>query len=183
MARNSIDIAEELLVLRARGGCVRSFAKLTGLWHPRLLRHAARYLRDPAAAEDVAQEVWLAISRGIRRLDDPARFAAWAYRIATNKCADHVRSEAAARRAAMAGVRTREVGTNEPGTGVVLRQALAAMPAERRTLLALHYLEGLSVGQLAEVFTVPTGTVKSRLYHARAELKLIIERNDDEEYR
>lgn len=183
MARGSVDIAEELLVMRAAGGCARSFSRLTDRWHARLLRHAARYLRDAAAAEDVVQEAWIAIARGMRRLDDPARFGPWAYRIATNKCADYVRSEAAQRRAAMAGGRNCTVDAEVDGASVELRRALAAMPSERRVLLALHYLEGLSVGQLAEVFAVPTGTIKSRLFHARAELKLIIERNDDEERR
>ncbi|UYV13019.1 MAG: RNA polymerase sigma factor [Phycisphaera sp.] len=183
MQRSSLDIAEDLVVLRASGGCVESFSTLTDRWHPRLVRHATRYLRDRAAADDVVQEAWLAISRGIRRLDDPARFGPWAYRIVTNKCADHVRSESAQRRVALASTPSDNGAVSDNESGGALRRAMAVMPAERRTLLALHYLEGLSVAQLAEVFAVPMGTIKSRLFHARAELKSIVERDNDEEHR
>lgn len=181
MRRSSLDIAEDLVVLRASGGCVESFTTLTDRWHPRLLRHATRYLRDRAAADDVVQEAWIAISRGIRRLDDPARFGPWAYRIVTNKCADHVRAESSQRRVALEGGAAENGAVSDDETEDAVRRAMAVMPAERRTLLGLHYLEGLSVAQLSEVFAVPMGTVKSRLYHARAELKSILERTSDEE--
>lgn len=53
---------------------------------------------------------------------------------------------------------------------------MSEMDTERRAMLALHYVDGLGVAELAEVFAVPTGTVKSRLYHARKELRERIER-------
>jgi len=123
----------------------------------------------------------MAISRGIRRLNDPSRFGPWAYRIVTNKCADHVRSETSRRHATLASGTTANNVATEKENGDALRRAMASMPAERRTLLALHYLEGLSVTQLSDVFVIPAGTVKSRLYHARAELKSILERTSNEE--
>ena len=89
--RTPEDIYDELLVMRCQDGDQDSLVALVGQWQPRLLRHAMRLTREHEAASDIVQEAWVAIVRGIRRLDDAARFAPWAYRIVTNKCADWTR--------------------------------------------------------------------------------------------
>lgn len=65
------DILTELEVIGARKGEKRAFELLFRQWQPRLLSYAIRMTSNPDAATDVMQDVWLAISRGIRRLDDP----------------------------------------------------------------------------------------------------------------
>src|SRR5512145_1583590 len=100
MQRSPDDIQDELLVLRCQGGESEALHKLVSRWHPRLRRLAERRTADPEAAKDLVQDAWLAIVRGLRRLDDPSRFRVWAYRIVTNKCADWVRRRAVSRQAA-----------------------------------------------------------------------------------
>lgn len=181
MTRQPAQIAEELLVLRAQSGDEDSFRGLVRLWSPRLMRHAARLVRDQEAATDAVQEAWVSIARSLRRLDDPARFTPWAFRIVQHKCVDLIRREArhtaAIYRSAdpnRASEAPDDRAEREDGQET-MRSALRRLDPERRALLGLHYVDGLSVGQLAEVFSVPTGTVKSRLYHARNELKQIME--------
>ncbi|MFG0305049.1 MAG: RNA polymerase sigma factor [Phycisphaerales bacterium JB040] len=181
--RQPHDIAGELLVLRARSGDADAFARLVRVWTPRLSRHAGRWLADPSAATDAVQEAWIAIARSLGRLDDPARFPAWAFRLTQHKCVDLIRRDArhasAVRRKAEGEQRA---GSSDGAAGESvdrLRAALRSFDPERRALLALHYVDGLSVAQLAEVFAVPRGTVKSRLYHARNELKAILEAQGD----
>ena len=92
MRRTIESIQDELLVLRCQDGEVKAFEQLIARWAPRLLRHAMRLTGEGEAAREVAQDAWMAIVKGIRRLNDPAGFRAWAYRIVSHKCADWVRS-------------------------------------------------------------------------------------------
>ncbi len=131
-------------------------------------------------AADVAQEAWLAIVGGLRRLDDPCRFKSWSYRIVANKCADWIRREQRRRRTAEEAAREplppdemdQEPDLDETGR---LRVALRALPAERRALLSMFYLDGLSVAAIARALDIPAGTVKSRLFHARHHLRRTLE--------
>lgn len=180
MHRQPAQIAEELLVLRAQAGDEDSFRGLVRLWTPRLTRHASRWLSDTSTAADAVQEAWISIARSLRRLDDPARFTPWVYRIVQHKCVDLIRRDArhaaAVRRSAIATPASGGDAADDRDESLdAVRRALRRLDPERRALLALHYVEGLSVGQLAEVFSVPTGTVKSRLFAARNELKQILE--------
>ena len=63
-----------------------------------------------------------------------------------------------------------------PDEGLTLKTLIEAMPREKRSLIILFYVEGLTIPELAEVFKVPAGTVKSRLFNAREELKISYER-------
>lgn len=177
--RSREDILDELLVLRTQGGDVASLDMLARRWHPKLLRHAVRLTGEPEAGADVAQEAWLAIVRGLRRLQDPARFRAWAYRIVTRKSSDWIRSRVRRRRlndrAAAEPVAVANGPATEPTEVDQLRRAIAALPAGRQALLAMFYVEGMTVGEIAEALSIPRGTVKSRLFHARNILRETLE--------
>ncbi len=58
----------------------------------------------------------------------------------------------------------------------MVREAVARLPADRQAMLALHYREGFEIWEMAEILSIPEGTVKSRLFHARRQLRQIIER-------
>jgi RNA polymerase sigma-70 factor (ECF subfamily) len=145
-----------------------------------------RLLGEREAATDAVQEAWLAIVRSLPKLDDPARFAPWAYRILRNKCADRLRVITRSRRRenplddaastpddeqadALEAAHQRADAVDE------LRAAIRRLPGEQRALLSLFYFEGLSVGQIAEALAIPPGTVKSRLFHLRARLRATME--------
>ncbi|MFT5423767.1 MAG: RNA polymerase sigma-70 factor (ECF subfamily) [Phycisphaerales bacterium] len=180
MQRQPAHIAEELLVLRAQAGDEDAFRGLVRLWTPRLTRHASRWLADVNTAADAAQEAWISIARSLRTLDDPARFTPWAYRIVQHKCVDLIRKDA--RHAAAVRRSAGSTDPQQPSESVdAVRLALRRLEPERRALLSLHYVDGLGVGQLAEVFSVPTGTVKSRLFAARNELKQILQQQEQGE--
>lgn len=163
--------------MAAQAGDARALEKLVRIWHGPLVRHAMRLMPDEASALDAVQDAWVGVGRSIGKLDDPARFRAWVYRLVTNKCADVARKEARRRLADRARpAPDRRAGAGDDGLQAELRLAMREMDEDRRAMLALHYVDGLSVAELAEVFAVPTGTVKSRLFGARKELKELIER-------
>ncbi|NKB88311.1 MAG: hypothetical protein GKS06_08835 [Acidobacteria bacterium] len=75
MTRSQDQVIDAILVLRCQSGDSGAFETLAGRWQRRLLAHAARLLGDATAATDAVQDSWVAIARGLRRLDDPNRFA------------------------------------------------------------------------------------------------------------
>ena len=175
MTRGTSQIAHELLVLSAQSGDRQAVARLVFIWHKPMLRHAIRLMPDEASARDAVQDAWLAIGKSIRRLDDPARFRAWAFCIVGHKCADIARREQRRRSVDRAHVHVDKSDIDE-SRHADLRRALREIDREGAAMLALHYVDGLGVTELAEVFAVPAGTVKSRLHHARKQLKSRIER-------
>lgn len=171
-------VVDELLVLAAQARQVEAFERLASRWHPRLLRHARRLTADADGAQDAVQEAWVAIARGLRGLQDPACFGSWALRITSRRCADWIAHRQRMRQ------RFSEIGaaadvpapTDDRGDDLSqVREALRRLGPEQRALMAMYYVEGLSVGDIAEVLEIPAGTVKSRLYHARERLLAALE--------
>ena len=85
------DIHDEWLVLRAQDGDAAALAEIVDRWQPRLLRHAMRLTGTSDGAADATHHAWVAIIGGLGRLNDPACFRRWAFRIVGNKAADYVR--------------------------------------------------------------------------------------------
>ena len=170
-------VIDELLVMRCQAGDRKSFDLLVRRWQRRLWRYARSLTDNNAAAWDVVQETWITILRQIRKLNDPAWFAAWAYRIVRNKCADQYR-QAYRRRILVQTLAERQRASDNPsreGPGPAVTQALRRLPPERRELLTLRYGEDLNIVEIAVVLGIPAGTVKSRLHHARKQLRQILE--------
>ncbi|MFT7534952.1 MAG: RNA polymerase sigma factor (sigma-70 family) [Hyphomicrobiaceae bacterium] len=183
MRRSADQTLDELLVLSCCDGSKEAFAALHRRWHKKLLVHAGhllgRSLRD--RADDVCQEAWLAIARGIEVLSEPELFRAWAYSIVTRRVADLRRTLGRVERATE-GLRQEianpEVAADDSGDEQEsLRLALETLSSEDRALLRLFYLDELSVAETAEALNIPVGTVKSRLFHARQRLRRALQRS------
>ena len=183
IARSQADVLDEMLVLRCQQGDGHAVELLVGRWQPRLLRQALRLTGDLEAASDAVQEAWLAIVRGLGRLHDPARFRPWAYQIVSRKCTDWVRRRQRRRRldrrvAAENGAEAAAPVADDRLAQV--RRQLRLLPSDRRAILSMHYVEGMSVREIAEVLSIPEGTVKSRLFHARNRLRDSLEESTDD---
>ena len=169
-------VIDELLVMRCQEGHRESFDLLIRRWQRRLWRYARRLTGSNDAAWDVTQDAWMAILGRIRKLTDPAWFPAWAYRIVRNKCADHGRKAGRQRHLAeaLAERQTAEDSPHREGPGQAVTEALQRLPPERQELLMLKYGADLNIVEIAVILGVPAGTVKSRLHHAREELRRIM---------
>jgi RNA polymerase sigma factor (sigma-70 family) len=186
MERGPGAVLDELRVVLARGGSSAAFGQLVVRWSPGLHRHARRLLRDSERAADVVQDAWLNIARGLGRLDDPARFAAWAFAIVTRRCVDAMRRGLRERRLTAAAVNEAAVAASDDSTTAAdarldLAAAISRLPLDQRLLVSLHYGEGLGVDEIAAAHGVPPGTVKSRLYAARQALRTYLEGADDDQ--
>jgi len=170
-------VIDELLVMRCQEGHRESFDLLIRRWQRRLWRYARRLTGSNDAAWDVTQETWIAVLRQIRKLSDPAWFAAWACRIVRNKCADHCR-RVGRRRNLTDALAERQRSNDDPpreGPGDAVADALRRLPPDRQELLTLRYGQDLNIIEIAVVLGIPAGTVKSRLHHAREQLRNILE--------
>jgi RNA polymerase sigma-70 factor (ECF subfamily) len=175
--RTPSEVLDEYLVLRGQAGEAEAFRLLVERWQPRLLGHAFRYTRSGDAARDVTQESWMAIVKGLSRLEDPTRFRAWAYRIVANKARDWVRREQVRRRVAGSAPAPEPVDPRADAEDDVttVRRALMRMDPEQRLVLSWFYLEDMPLRDVADALSIPVGTVKSRLFHARAALRASLE--------
>jgi RNA polymerase sigma-70 factor (ECF subfamily) len=174
--------ADELLVVRCQLGEPDAFDALIGRWHRPLWRYIRRMTGHDEEAQDVEQEVWLRVIRGIARLQDGSRLRGWLFGIARRALMDRLRREYA----------TPILSDVDPGDLVAesesidneadlaaLEAALDTLPAVERDVLTLFYLRDLSLAELADALNVPVGTVKSRLFRARRLLRAaMLERSD-----
>ncbi len=182
MTRGLKRIVESYLVASARLGSHAAQTQLVARYQNRFLRHAYRLLGDTEQAKDAVQDGWVEIVRGLSKLKDDAAFPAWAFRIITRRCgrivAERQRTRDIAVRVAgeppnhCDAARTMELAADVNP----LHTALAALPPEHRSAVALFYLEEMSVAEVAVALDVPVGTVKSRLLNARAKLRKSLER-------
>jgi RNA polymerase sigma-70 factor (ECF subfamily) len=138
---------------------------------PRLLRFARRLTGEMHAADDLVQETLLRAWRNFRQFKQGTSVRAWCYRIMLNAFYGQGRRVRAA--PAMVPLEDRVlVGATSPGIeNVEISQALDALPAEHRTVLLLGIVEGFTCREVAEILSVPIGTVMSRLSRARQSLR------------
>ncbi len=160
-------VYDELLVMLVQAGDRRAGDRLAARWQPRLLRTARRLLRDPEQAHDAVQEAWIGIFRGAATLGDPARFPAWAFGILLRKCADRIRSEQRLR--AAPAIDAEPVAPEDDRMAIA--QALDGLSDDHRAAAILFFGEGLTLAETAAATGVPLGTAKSRIFHARRQLK------------
>lgn len=183
MNRDAKQVLTEWLVYSAQSRNETAFKDLYDLRHADLRRFCISRLGANDGVDEILADAWLAIARGLGRLDDPACFPRWAFRIVEHRCADWLRSRMRARRREAAAANEAErlapapVAPADPPEGVLrLREAIAGLPDEQRQLVDLYYHAERSVGEIADVLDLPVGTVKSRLFSLRESLKRSFER-------
>jgi RNA polymerase sigma-70 factor (ECF subfamily) len=163
-------MTDELLVVRCQLGEREALAELVRGWHPVVERYVGRMLGR--SDDDVVQEIWLAVVKGLPGLRRPDRFVPWLYVVARRAVMNQLRDEYRRPESELVG----DPLEADEADGVVdremLTRALAALPAREREVLMLFYLEDLPLAVCAQICAVPVGTVKSRLSRARKSLHL-----------
>lgn len=180
----AVDRLEETLwVIRARDGDMDAFENLIATHEKPLFYYLRRFIRQPETASDASQDVWLEVHRGLRHLQTPQAFRAWLYRIAHGKAMRFIRAELRAGGATEPLDATHETLAEEDETQLdaeAVHKALDRLPPLQREALTLHYLRDLTLEEMAAALDCPTGTIKSRLHHARIALRRMLERKPHE---
>lgn len=171
------------LVRRVQRGDKRGFDLLVLKYQQKIVNLVLGYVRDPTEALDVAQEAFIRAYRALPDFRGDSAFYTWLYRIAINTAKnwllarsrrppqDDVDAETAEQ--LDMGTRLKEFDTPEhqlitEEVARTVRQALDDLPEDLRTAITLREMEGLSYEEIAVAMSCPVGTVRSRIFRARA---------------
>jgi len=182
----SPKILDALLVLESQAGSKKAMALLVKRWHPKLCKQALWYVQDSDQAKDIAQDSWGVILKKIQFLKDPNKFGGWALKIVTRKALDYLRKQKKERnniahnygQAHSTTTGDRVVDTENIISVVLL--AIKELSGNQQIILDLFYLEEFSIQQISEILELAPGTVKSRLFTAREQLKTILKNRNYE---
>ena len=167
---------ERAWMRRAQAGSASDFEALfRAHWGP-AYRAAYLIVRDAAAAEDIAQEGFLAAIRALDRFDRRRPFGPWLHRIVVNRAIDWARARSL-RREISESPGAEDFDTGDLGTfsdGVAA--GLSSLSPEHRAVIVLRYLLDYTPGEIADLLDLPRGTVNSRLRRGLDRLEAIIDR-------
>jgi RNA polymerase sigma-70 factor (ECF subfamily) len=154
----------------AQAGSVSDLEALFREHWPRAHRAAFLVVQDGAAAEDIAQEAFLAATRALDRFDRRRPFGPWLHRIVVNRAIDAARARKL-RGETELDESVAAAPSAEPLNGTVLA-ALAALPPDQRAVVVLRHLLEYTPGEIAELLELPRGTVNSRLRRGLDSMRL-----------
>lgn len=168
----------EWLALRCQTGDPNAFADLIAIMERPLLYYAMSLTGNQDAALDVLQDVWLRVVRGIRKLKDPGSLKPWLYAITHGVAVDRIRRDYRRDKAEQEQLDD-AFHVDEPSfseeDATAIRDALGRLGVKHREVLVLHFLQDLSIQEIANVVGCSEGTVKSRIHYAKRQLKQILE--------
>ena len=175
------DLAEADLVARCRQGDEQAFRELVDRYKDVVFRLIARSAADRSRVEDLAQDVFLKIHRGLPYFRGEAKLTTWIYRIVLNLLSQEGDRRRAAREVALdADVPAHQPRSHDRTASDLelrdrLEKAMARLPANYRLLVASHYLDEVKYEDLAEALEIPVGTVKTHLHRAKKQLRALLE--------
>lgn len=160
------------LVNACRAGDRRAMEALYHRFKRRVYSMVAR-IAGAQDAEEVSQEVFMRIYRGLLKFRGESALDTWVYRLTVNAAVSHVsrRPARAEGEEALATIPTKEGPARDPRLAARLENALTDLPAGYRAVLVLHDIEGLSHEEIAEILGCRVGTSKSQLHKARAKMR------------
>lgn len=171
------------LVIEFQSGNANALTVLVKRWHKRFCEKAYWMLKDADAAKDIAQDSWKTIMAKIQDLKDPSSFGGWAMRIVYSKSLDAIRENNRTRKKQenLANESTIETEVDEENTQLKteLLKAIRSLSDHHQMVVKLFYVEDYSLKQISDTLNISIGTAKSRLFHAREHLKLILKNTKD----
>jgi RNA polymerase sigma-70 factor (ECF subfamily) len=167
-------LVERKLIRAAQHGSEEALAELYSAHWARAHRAAYLVVHDAAAAEDIAQDAFLAAVDALDRFDRRRPFGPWLHRIVINRAIDWARREALRRKVAEPDSQASSEGPAE-AVGGDLMEALAQLPAEQRAVVVLRHLLDYTPGEIAKMLDLPRGTVNSRLRRSLDRLRTLVE--------
>lgn len=179
--RMSVD--ESQLIERCRTGDDAAFGELVDHYKNLVYGLIYRMVADKSVVDDLAQDVFLKMYRGIPYFRGDARLSTWLFRIVHNTCAQRHNNRPPAVSLDSSdhpSLPPRQMGSTDGAFAELetrdrLEKALARLPSHYRMLVAAHYLQGVQYEALAEALNMPLGTVKTHLYRAKRQLRELLE--------
>jgi RNA polymerase sigma-70 factor (ECF subfamily) len=162
--------SDEHLMLEFQRGSREAFTELFERYREPVYGFFRRRLRDAARAEELAQETFLAVLRGVARYEPRASFRTYLYAIAFKQVSGEWRRT----KRETPPVEDEPATRDDPGETLWLRRAVERLDAAHREVLLLREYEQLSYDEIASLLRIPVNTVRSRLFRARMELRALL---------
>lgn len=190
LADNQAELSERTLIIQSQRGDPSAFQQLYRRYQQRV-RSTLYQLCGSEMLDDLLQEVFLRVWRGLPQLRQPSYFSTWLYRICWNVATDGRRQYAKRQlereltqtenEDAVSGGATLSRPQDTPDLMQLhyqdlVQRGLEKLSLEHRIVLVLHDLEDLPQKEIARILDIPTGTVKSRLYYARNTIRQYLQR-------
>ncbi len=157
-------------------GTAEAFAALVREHEAMVYSLAYHFLRDPGAAEELAQEVFLQLYEHLDDIESPSHAAHWLRKVTSHRCIDYARRRS--HRPEAREVRLDEVAEprspaegGDPMLAGKLRKLVASLPEKPRMVVILHFQEDLDAAEIASVLNMPVSTVRSHLQRALVMLR------------
>ncbi len=182
-----LSLSDEDLMGRAAGDDERAFAELVRRFQSRVTNLICRVLNDRKCADDLAQEVFIRVFVHRRNYRRGSKFSTWLFTIAANLAKNEIRRRVRRRNwfsldALQELLKDSAIQLADPTEGQeatlereqlqgAVGRAIATVPEKYRVALVLRDIEGLPYEEIAQVLSIPGGTVRSRINRARGMLK------------
>jgi RNA polymerase sigma-70 factor (ECF subfamily) len=179
MDAQASDLSDAELIVLLRTNDLEALGVLFDRYYTQIYRTALAITHDSTVAEDIAQDCFLRLHRYANRIDTNLPLAPWLYRVTVNLSYTWA-SRHKKRRVSLEAVvdYLMSPARNAPdqlaeraNVQDEIRMAIRELNFNQRVVVVLHYLNGLSLEDIAETLDCPVGTVKSRLYYARENLR------------
>src|SRR5229473_1702098 len=185
--------AIETVIQRCLHGDQNAWDLVVRQYWRKVFNVAYKFVGRHDEAEDLAQDIFLKVFKSLETFDRRANFQTWLISVSRNLCIDHYRSVRKERETINRDVDASELSPAAPDEGpgaaieqrdrvMLLRQALAALPAALRTAVLMRDIQERSYQEIAETLRLPEGTVKSRINRGRTELARQIRTLRGEDY-
>lgn len=173
------DVEDHELIARLQSGDLEALGDLYDRYRHQIYRTALAITRDPLTAEDILQECFLRVHAYADRIDGNLPLVPWLYRVTVNLSYTWTKRNNRHKisvddlldRLMSPAKNTPETVAERTELQEKVQEAIDSLPFGQKVVVVLHYLNGMSLAEIAEVLDCPVGTVKSRLYHARQNLK------------
>ena len=163
-------------MVAARQGDVEAFRRVVESMQGRVWRYLMMLIRDSALAEDLTQETFIKVFQKLNTLSDPASFVSWTMTIARNAAYDSARAR---KRRPVDFVENTEMletsAEHDPHISMEIHDALDQLDPQLKEALILIGVIGLTYAEAAATMDVPEGTMKSRVFRARAQMMSILD--------
>lgn len=175
-------VADEILLARIAGGEKEAMHVFYRRHRLAVYRFVLRFLRDEAAAEDVANDVFIDVFRQAGRFEGRSRASTWLLGMARFKALSERRKRRDTVDAddALEGVEddadSPEVSVQKQDKAQLLRRCIEKLSPEHREVIDLVFYHGRSIKEIAEIAGIPENTVKTRAFHARRQLSLLMQK-------
>lgn len=178
MKKTQEHIFDELLVLQHQAGHKKAMPLLVKRWYRKMLLHSCRFTKNMEASKDIVQECWMVIINKLSTLKDPSYFGVWTLSIVSKKSVDWIRKQQKVRNHKEEFLKSQdqnnEMEDNSRSKITALKLEILKLPEKQQLVLKMFYVENYSISEIGSILSTSSGTVKSRLFNAREQLKKYI---------